>query len=422
MNAFATIILLALVLEFVLRIVADMLNLGSAPATVPEPFSQMLSPERYRRSRAYLAANTRLGWVQSTVDLTLFLAMWFGRGFERLDVVIRGFEWPWIVNGLVFVAALLALRAAVMFPFDLIHTFGIENRFGFNRTSVRTFAADRIKGAFLAALLGGPLLAAILYFFGAAGADAWWIIWAVVTAFMLFIQYLAPTWIMPLFNTYAPLEAGDLRSAIFDMAKKIRFPLSNVLVMDGSRRSSKSNAFFAGFGKNKRIALFDTLIAGHDIPEILAVLAHEMGHYKRRHIRRMLILSVLQTGVMLFLLSRFLWNPQLFEAFYMSEMSIYAGLLFFAALFMPLDFFIGLAALAVSRRHEYEADRFAVAAMDGDPTPMVRALKKLTADNMGNSAPHPFHVALNASHPPVAARIQALKALGAAAGHSPEAS
>ncbi|MFH1982160.1 MAG: M48 family metallopeptidase [Pseudomonadota bacterium] len=416
MNTFAIIIILALAAEFILSTVADLLNIGSAPQAVPEAFAETISPERYRRSRDYLAANTRLGWCRSGVDLILFLTLWFGQGFAWLDSLIRGFDWPWIVSGLGFIGALLAVRSIVMLPFDLIHTFGIENRFGFNRSTVGTFVADRIKGTLLAVALGGPLLAVVLYFFHRVGTDAWWITWAVVTAFMLFIQYLAPTLIMPLFNTYEPLAEGALRDAIFAMARKIGFPLTNVLVMDGSRRSTKSNAFFAGFGKNKRIALFDTLIAGHNINELVAVLAHEMGHYKRHHIRRMMALSVLQTGVMLFFLSRFLWDPRLFEAFYMPAPSIHAGLVFFGALFMPIDFFIGLGALAASRRHEYEADRFAVAAMDGDPAPMVQALKRLTADNMGNPTPHPLHVFLTASHPPVVARIHALEALGAAPG------
>lgn len=408
MNLFAIIILMALIAEFLLRTWADVLNIGNAPAAVPPAFSETLSPDRYERSRAYLTANTRLGWAQSAVDLLLFLAMWFGGGFDWLDRGITRLGWPWIANGLFFIAVLVVVRSFVMLPFDLIHTFGIENRFGFNRTTVSTFVTDRIKGTLLGVALGGPLLAMVLYFFKSVGPDAWWIIWLVATAFMLFIQYVAPTWIMPLFNTYAPLADGALRDAIFAMARKIRFPLTNVLVMDGSRRTAKSNAFFTGFGRHKRIALFDTLIDGHDIPELVAVLAHEMGHYKCRHIHRMMVLNVVQTGFMLFLLSRFLWDQRLFEAFYMTHPSIYAGLLFFTALFLPLDFFIGLGALALSRRHEYEADRFAVAAMDGDPAPMVGALKKLTVDNMGNPMPHPIHVFLNASHPPVAARIHAL--------------
>jgi STE24 endopeptidase len=418
MNGFAIIILSALVLEFILSVTADALNLKSAPETVPAPFEESLSRERYREAREYLAVNTRLGWWQSAVDLILFLAVWFSGGFALLDAFIRSFGWHWIVNGLVFVAALLALRSLVMLPFGLIHTFGIENRFGFNKTTLKTFLLDRIKGLILGALLGGPLLVVIFLFFDGVGPQAWWIIWVVVTLFLLFVQYLAPTWIMPLFNKYTPMPDGPLRDAIFAMAKKIQFPLTNVLVMDGSRRSTKSNAFFTGFGKHKRIALFDTLIENHDIPEMVAVLSHEMGHYKRRHIHRMMALNVLQTGVMLFLMSRFLWDPRLFEAFYMTTPSIYAGLLFFGALFMPLDFFIGLGALALSRRHEYEADGFAVAAMDGDSAPLVRALTKLTADNMGNPTPHPMYVFLNDGHPPVAARVQALRAVGAVNGYA----
>jgi STE24 endopeptidase len=409
MNTFGIIILSAVLLEFSISLVADALNLSRATGTVPDEFADVYPADRYRRSQAYLRVNTRMAWLRSGTELIVFFMLWFGKGFVYLDVWIRGFGYHWLVNGLLFIGALVLIRTLIMLPFNLVHTFVIEARFGFNRMTWKTFVLDRLKGAGLALALGGPLLAAVLYFFGALGDQAWWVCWLLLTGFALCVQYIAPTWIMPLFNKYTPLVAGELRDAIFAMARRIEFPLTNVMIMDGSRRSTKSNAFFTGFGKNKRIALFDTLVDQHNVPELVAVLAHEMGHYKLRHILRMMLLSIVQSGIMLYLLSLFLTDQRLFQAFYMSEPSVYAGLLFFAFLFAPLDFFIGLGSLVLSRRHEFEADRFSVRATDGDAQAMTRALKKLSAHNLGNLTPHPLYVFLNASHPPVRERIRAIE-------------
>jgi STE24 endopeptidase len=225
---------------------------------------------------------------------------------------------------------------------------------------------------------------------------------------MLVVQYIAPTWIMPLFNKFKPLEEGELKSAILSCAKSIQFPLKNVYTMDGSKRSRKSNAFFTGFGKNKRIVLFDTLIQQHTVPELVAVLAHEMGHYKKKHILQGMLLGILQTGLMFFLLSFMISHQGLFEAFYMNHISVYAGLIFFGMLFAPLDFFIGILMQIRSRSNEYQADRFAVAATR-NPGAMIDALKKLSVHNLSNLLPHPFYVFLNYSHPPVLKRIEAIQ-------------
>jgi len=266
---------------------------------------------------------------------------------------------------------------------------------------------DLLKGLMLAFLLGTPLLAAILAFFQYAGAHAWWYCWIGVTLYILGVQFVAPAWIMPLFNKFTPLEEGELRTAILAYAKAINFPLENVYQMDGSRRSKKSNAFFTGFGKHKRIVLFDTLIRQHSVNELVAILAHEMGHYKKKHIRQALILGILQTGIMLYLLSYFITYQGLFDAFYMSQQSVYAGMLFFAMLYAPIDFFIGILMQIRSRKNETAADQFA-AETTKDPGSMAAALKKLSVDNLSNLTPHPFYVFLNYSHPPILQRIQAL--------------
>jgi STE24 endopeptidase len=219
---------------------------------------------------------------------------------------------------------------------------------------------------------------------------------------------VAPTWILPLFNKFTPLEDGALKNAILSYAARIRFPLENVFVMDGSKRSSKSNAFFTGFGKRKRIVLFDTLIKRHTPAELLSVLAHELGHYQKKHVLQVMVLGVLQTGLMLYLLSFFISYRGLFDAFYVIDKSVYAGLIFFSMLFAPVSFFIGIFVQMRSRRNELAADRFA-AETTHDPQAMTNALKKLSVDNLSNLLPHPLYVFLNYSHPPVLQRINALQ-------------
>jgi STE24 endopeptidase len=306
-------------------------------------------------------------------------------------------------------ATLMLFKATLSLPFSIYQTFVIEERFGFNQTTWSTYILDRLKGLLLAVLLGAPLLSAVLAFFEYAGANAWWLCWAAVTLYMLGIQFIAPTWIMPLFNKFTPLETGELKSAILSYADSIKFPIENVYVMDGSKRSRKSNAFFTGFGAHRRIVLFDTLIKQHTTGELVAILAHEMGHYKKRHIIESLIFGILQMGLMLYLLSLFVSFPGLFEAFYMSQPSVYAGLIFFAMLYSPLGFFVGLFLQKRSRTNETAADRFSVQTTH-DPQSMVDALKKLSVHNLSNLLPHPFYVFLNYSHPPVLQRIEAILA------------
>jgi STE24 endopeptidase len=263
----------------------------------------------------------------------------------------------------------------------------------------------------LSIILGGPLLAGILAFFEYAGEAAWLYCWLVIIIYMIVIQFIAPAWIMPLFNKFTPLAEGELKTAIFSYARSIQFPLKNVFVMDGSKRSSKSNAFFTGFGKNKRIVLFDTLIAQHTVPELVAVLAHEMGHYRKKHIVQGMLISILQTGIMLYLLSFFISYQGLFDAFYMHQASVYAGLIFFGMLYSPIDFFISLAIQELSRKNEFQADKFSVETTH-NPDAMIDALKKLSVHNLSNLLPHPFYVFLNYSHPPVLKRIEAIWQIG----------
>jgi STE24 endopeptidase len=408
MNVYAIIILATLLVDFSLNLVADILNLRTLRAELPAAFQDVYDGDAYRKSQAYTRVQTQFGWVTGTFSLLVVLVFWFAGGFAALDHLVRGWVTGPIWSGLLYISLLLFGRALLSMPFSIYSTFVLEARFGFNQTTPWTFVTDMLKGLLLAVVLGGPLLAGILAFFTYAGPYAWLYCWGVTTAFMLAVQYVAPTWIMPLFNTFKPLDLGALKEALFAYAQRVDFPLKDVFVMDGSRRSSKSNAFFTGFGKSKRIALFDTLIDQLTNAELVAVLAHEIGHYKKKHVIKGLLLSIAHMGVMFFLLSIFMTHEGLFLAFAMEQPSIYAGMIFFGLLYTPVELLLSIAMSLFSRRHESEADRFATQTVDS-PEALVQGLQKLSLHNLSNLTPHPFYVFLNYSHPPVLERIQAIR-------------
>lgn len=408
MNIYVIIILLALLLDYFLNLLADILNLRKLSGEIPPDFSDVYDRETYRKSQEYTRAKTRFGIFVSTVSLAALLVFWFFGGFNWLDIFVRSWRLNQIVTGIVYIALLLLIKELFSLPFSAVDTFVIEERFGFNRTKPATFFTDLLKGLALAILLGGPILAVVLVFFEKTGVYAWLYCWVISTIFTLILQFIAPTWIMPLFNKFKPLEEGELKNGILDYAKSVDFPLTGVFVMDGSRRSSKSNAFFTGFGRNKRIALFDTLIAKHSIPELIAILAHEIGHYKKKHVIQGMIISIFHAGFVFFLLSLFLGNQTLFQAFLMAHVSVYAGLIFFGLLYTPVELILSLLLNLLSRHNEYEADRFAVRTIPF-PSALITALKNLAAHNLTNLSPHPFHVFLNYSHPPLPERIGAIE-------------
>ena len=412
MNTFAAVILAALVGEYLLQLVSGALNVRAFSPALPAEFAGVFDDEKYARARRYTATRTRFGLLRGAFDLAVVLAFWFAGGFAWLDAAACGLGHGPVATGLLYVGALGLASTLLGLPFRAYSTFVIEARYGFNRTTAATFAADALKGLALAALLGGLLLAVVLAFFEWAGPLAWLWCWIAATGFLLGVQFVAPTWIMPLFNKFTPLEGGDLHDAVLAYARKARFPLRGLFVVDGSRRSSKANAFFTGFGKNKRIGLFDTLVEKYTVPELVAVVAHEIGHYKKRHIWQGTALSVGRLGAMLWVLSLFLGQEGLFEAFYVGEPSVYAGLFFFSLLYTPVELVLSVVAHVFSRKHEFEADRFAAETAGGD-APLVSALKKLSADNLSNLTPHPLDVFLHYSHPPVLRRIDALRRHGA---------
>jgi len=395
-------------LDAAVNLLADALNLKQLKSRLPSAFEGWYDAARYERSQQYLRVNTRFRWISMAVDLVVLITFWFGGGFAWLDRWVRGFDLHAVWRGLLFVGILAAVKMVLGQPFSLYRTFVIETRFGFNKTTWKVYWLDRIKGLLLGTLIGAPVLAGILLFFQYAGDHAWWYCWLFTVTLMLLVQYIAPTWIMPLFNRFEPLADGELRNAITAYARKIDFQLDNIFVMDGSKRSAKANAFFTGFGRHRRIVLFDTLIEKHSVDELVAVLAHEMGHFKQKHILKMLLIGIIQAGLMFYVLSWFISYLGLFEAFYVHQASIYAGLVFFSLLYAPLDTLMGMAVQYLSRQNEFAADRFAVATAP-EGRSLARALKKLSVDNLSNLQPHPFYVFLHYSHPPVLKRINAIE-------------
>lgn len=408
MNIYAVIILGTLLIGFILNIITDRLNLKALRNDLPEEFKDVFDADKYRKSQEYTRTNTKFGFITGTFGLAITLVFWFSGGFNYLDQIVRSWNLHPIWIGLIYIGILILARALLSLPFSIYSTFIIEEKFGFNKTTPITFILDLLKGLVLSIVLGVPLLAGILAFFNYAGELAWIYCWAATIIFTLFVQYIAPNWIMPLFNKFTPLEEGELRNSIEGYAESVKFPLKGVFVMDGSKRSTKSNAFFTGFGKNKRIALFDTLIEKNSVSELVAVLAHEIGHYKKKHILKSMVISIVHMGIMFYLLSIFLNHQGLFDAFYMEQSSIYAGLIFFGMLYAPIELILSIFMNIFSRKNEYEADRFAAKTIE-KPGSMIQALKNLSADNLSNLTPHPLYVFLNYSHPPVLQRIKAIK-------------
>ncbi|HKK34028.1 MAG TPA: M48 family metallopeptidase [Desulfomicrobiaceae bacterium] len=408
MFSLLTLILFALITTHLLESALSFLNLKTLSPRLPEEFTSIYSPEEYAKSQEYTRATTRFGLLVSSLDLVLLIGFILLGGFPFLNDLAASFGFGPVITGLVFFALLGVLGEFLSLPQDLYRTFGIEERFGFNKSSLSLFWRDRIKGWLLALALGGPLLGGILSFFSGYGSGAWLPCWGFTAVFLLLIQYLAPRFILPLFNTFAPLEPGELRTSIEAMADRVGFTVQDISVMDGSKRSSKSNAFFTGFGKNKRIALFDTLIDNHTVAELTAVLAHELGHFKHHHVLKSMVLGILKMGVFFFVLGQVLQNEPLFAAFSVQGMPVHVGFVIFGLLLRPVSFLLTPVASIISRRHEFQADRFAARAMGG-VEPMISALKTLAKTNLVNLTPHPAYVFVHYSHPPVLERIAALR-------------
>ena len=370
-----------------------------------------MDQEKLDKARSYLTTNSRFDIIRSSFSLAVLLAFWFLGGFPFLDNLSRSLAQNDILSGITFLGLLFLAQNITSIPFDWYETFVIEEKFGFNKSTPGTFVADRIKGLALSAVLGLPLVAGILWIFNTV-PNAWLWAWAFVTAFQLILTYLAPSLILPLFNKFTPMPDGELKDKIHALGVKCGFPLQGVFEIDGSKRSTKANAYFTGFGKHKKIALFDTLTAKSTTPELLAILAHEIGHFRLGHIRQRLFVGILQMALIFFLIGLAtdpagIFARQLHEAFGVSKISPQAGLVFFTILLEPASKLLSILANAWSRKHEFEADAYA-AQSTGTPEALASALKKLSSDHLSHPAPHKLCIVLDYSHPPLLQRLQAL--------------
>lgn len=401
---------LGVVILYHLNLIVSLLNLAQFGKPLPASVRQLYTEEKVELCRDYHRQATQLDLAQETTQLAILITFWLSGGFGWLQTWTSSFGWSSVATGTFAVAIITAATTLISLPFTLWSTFKIEASFGFNRTSPATFLQDQVKTLLLLALLGLPLLAFVIWLFENliwAGVAAW----ATIALFSLLMTWLSPRFILPHFLRFDPLPDGPLREAIFDLARRLDFPVADVSVVDGSRRSSKANAFFAGFGKSKRIALYDTLIASYARDELLAVLAHEIGHSKRGHVTRHLILTLIESALLFAGLHYALGSPEFFAAFGISGMPVGLGLAVFPILFKPFSLVLALPGLKLSRTHEFEADSFAREAM-GSSIPLETALKKLSTDHLSHPSPHPIAVYLHYTHPPL---TQRLTSLGAAA-------
>ncbi|MGM0442111.1 MAG: M48 family metallopeptidase [Elusimicrobiota bacterium] len=410
MNIFLLLIILFIAGDYLFKLIAEILNIKNTSDQLPAEFKDYYDSQKYKKSQQYLKDKTKFNLVESGFFDLLIIVFILTGGFNTVDLWARNFGMGKIITGLIFIAILFLGMSVISIPFDWFKTFVIEEKYDFNKTDTKTFILDRVKSLFLGLIIGGPLLALILWFFYSAGSNAWLYCWIAVIIFQYFLLYISPVVILPLFNEFTPLKEGKLRKAIEDYARKMDFKIKGIFKIDGSRRSTKSNAYFTGLGKFKRIALFDTLIDNHSVDEIVSVLAHEVGHYTKKHIHKLMGMSVIKAGITFFLLSFFIDNPRLFKAFQMENISVYGGIVFFSFLYTPVNSILGIVTNIFSRKYEYQADRFAVDTYK-NPEAFTRALKKLTVDNLGNLTPHPFKVFIDYSHPPVLQRIKAIKNL-----------
>ena len=406
-NTIFIIIIAIIVFDFFLERSLDYLNTLKWSSKLPDELKEIYDEKKYKTSQEYEKVKHRFSQLIGSISFIAILLMLFLSGFAFLDEYVRSITQNSVLMALLFFGILGLVADILSTPFSIYSVFVIEERFGFNTTNVKTFILDKIKGLLLGAIIGGGLLALIVWIYSSTGEWFWLIAWGAISFFMIFMTMFYSTLIVPIFNKQTSLEEGELRLAIEDFAKKVNFKLDNIYKIDGSKRSKKANAYFSGLGPKKRIVLYDTLIENHTTEELVAVLAHEIGHYKKKHTLLGTIISIVQIGVMLFVLSLFIGNPVLSQALGATEGSFHIGILAFGLLYSPLSLIIGLIMNFVSRKNEYQADRFAGEKYSANA--LKKALIKLSVDNLSNLRPHPLYVFFYYSHPTLLQRLHALE-------------
>ncbi len=404
MLAVAIIILIS---KFILELIVEILDLRNIKLNLPSEFKDFFDEERYRKYQLYLKENIIFSLGKGFVFTLICIGFILLGGFNFLDNWVRSFGFSTLVSGLIFIGVLFFSLQIIFLPFSLYKTFVIEKKYGFNKTTPKTFVLDIIKTWVLEVIIGGLILGLILWVFEIKGERAWAYCWLGVSLFQLFLRFIAPIIIFPLFNKFTPIEERELKTAIKDYAQKVGLKLKGIFKIDASRRTSKANAFFTGLGRYKRIALFDNLIQKLTPSEIVSVLAHEAGHLKKRHILKGFIFSVITTGWAFYLFTFFLNNPVLFSSFEIKNFSIYMSLALFSIFYIPVGFIFSVLGNFISRRYEYQADKFAVITTSSKD--YILALKKLSTENFSHISPHPLKVFLYFSHPPILERIVFVK-------------
>jgi len=384
----------------------DYINLKAQRTDIPDAVAGFYDRDKYLKSLSYHRALTNFSFITSACSFVVSMLMLLLGGFGWLDGLLRAWINNEIILALAFFGVLGLASDLLTIPFQLYSTFVIEEKYGFNKTTMKTFMLDKLKGYLLGVLMGGPLLVLLIYLIKDIGPTFW--IWFAMVAcvYIFFMNMFYSSWILPLFNKLTPLPDGELKTAIEDFSRKVNFPLDRIFVIDGSKRSSKANAFFSGIGKKKKIVLYDTLIEKHTTEELVAVLAHEVGHFKKKHIVVGLILALVQVVFTLFVLSLMVYNTDLSRALGGSHLSIHLNLIAFAILFSPISGITGLLMSMHSRKNEFEADAYASETYSA--TALSNALKKLSVDSLSNLYPHPLYVFVHYSHPPLLKRLKAM--------------
>ena len=406
-NIIFYLILIIPVTGFIIERYLDHLNSTMWSEKLPEKLKGICDEEEYRKTLRYEKDNKRLSFWSSSFNLAVILIMIIAGGFALIDDFARSISSKIVVVSLLFFGTIGFASDIINIPFSWYDTFVIERKHGFNTMTKRIFITDHLKSWFIALIVGIPVLGLITWIYYKTGQKFWLYAWGVITAFSVFMNLFYSELIVPLFNKQTPLEAGTLRSKIESFAKKTGFKLKNIYLIDGSKRSTKANAYFSGFGPKKRIVLYDTLLKELTEEEIVAVLAHEIGHYKKKHVLRSLIFSVFLTGFMLFLFSLVVNSPGLSRALGAETPSFHLGLIVFGILYSPLSLLIGLVSNYISRNNEFEADRFVKE--NFDPEILAHALKRLSVRNLSNMVPHPVYVFFHYSHPPLLGRLEKLE-------------
>ncbi|MGS2726321.1 M48 family metallopeptidase [Psychroserpens sp. BH13MA-6] len=406
-NILFALIIGIIITNFIVDKVLDYLNAKHYNDPIPQELSDVYDKDAYKKSQAYKKTNYKFGFWSSLFSLVLTLGFLVFDGFEIVDSIARNYSNHPVVIALIFFGIIMLGSDLIATPFSYYKTFVIEERFGFNKTTRSTFWLDKVKGLLMMAVIGGGILALIVWFYQLTQASFWLYTWGVITVFTLFMNMFYSKLIVPIFNKQTPLENGTLRDRISEYANSVGFNLEKIFIIDGSKRSTKANAYFSGFGKEKRVTLFDTLVNELDDEEIVAVLAHEVGHYKKHHIIINLLASVVLTGLTLYLLSIFISNPLLSQALGVEKASFHVGLIAFGLLYAPISEITGLFMNYLSRKFEYQADNFAKETFAA--APLISSLKKLSRNSLSNLTPHPAYVRAHYSHPTLLDRVKNLR-------------